>query len=221
MLAVGIALSGATGGCIVQEEPAVDEAGHTEDARQLPLEEQYRLAGEHYADFQELVAETQRTLSEEERRRGPSGADTTPLNGAWFTAELPGATEENSYYFKVYRDLFVEDDQRTLLREVKRNWEGRGLRTGEYEAGDRGLLRVTGTGSGGLRFVLGEMPERIELTAHSAIYWGDYRALRDAVLDRRTAEAGQEIWAPRVDDEGYYWLEPGDYRPFPEWDAAE
>lgn len=207
-------------GCMWQQG-VEDVSGVMEsEAMELSLAEQYALAGERYHEVNDRMVELQREIFEDEWREGATPSEVLPGQGANLSSAPRGATNDNSYFFSVARWHGVDGEIKPLLREIAGSWEARGWDvSGEVIATS---LRITASTEDGFFFDLVEEKEEIELMGFTPVYWGERRALSRAIAPRRDAEneAGAPWDTTDRDKKGYAYRLPGEYRPFPAWDAA-
>ncbi len=208
-------------GCV---KPAqTDVSGATEsETLEMSLEEQYGVAGVRHQELNERFAELQEELFKDEWREGGTHSEVIPGQGGTRGNDLPGATNDNSYYFSVARWYPTDTDLKQLLRDAAQLWEARGWDVGE-ETLFNGDIRITTTTPDGFWFAADERGDEIGLEGMSPVYWGERRALSRAIAERRNAqdEAGAHWDTTGLDEKGYAYRVPGVFRPFPAWNVLE
>lgn len=225
-VAVLYALMLMLGGCTLlgaaTQGQVEDAAGTTEEeAMDMTLEEQYRLAGERYMELNERVAALQRDFFEDEWLDGSVSSEVIPRQGYVLGGALKGDDRENSYYFKATRWYNTDENLKPLLRKTAQAWESRGYNVAEEES-PNGTIRIIATTEDGYWFAADEMDGQLELRSHTPVYWGERRQLSRATADRRDAENkdGAPWDTTDRDENGHAYRLPGIYRPYPAWDAA-
>lgn len=222
-LSAGALLLSGCGSAMQTEREAEDAAGTTKrEAMSMTLEEQYARAGERYTELNERFAELQREFFEDEWQDGSVSSEVVPRQGYVLGGALNGDDRENSYYFTMTRWYLTDEELKPLLRMVAESWKARGWEVGE-EASPNGRIRIVATTEERYWFAADEARGQLELSAHSPVYWGDQFALLEAIADRRDAEneAGAPWDTTDRDEKGHAYRLPGDYRPFPAWEAVD
>jgi len=192
-----------------------------EEAFALSFEEQYLLAGERYVATNEVMAELQREIFTDEWENDGTSEELVPGSGYSLNADLKTDDRENSYFFSVSRVHSYEGDTEELIREVAASWETKGWDV-TVERPFSTIRAVVDTPDGywveadssGGEFVL---------TVLSPVYWGEQFAFGRAIVVRRDAE--EEAGVPgatvaRDPETNRATFLPGQYRPFPAWDAV-
>lgn len=201
----------------------MDVSGMTEsDAVAMPLEEQYELAGVRHRELHEIFADVQREISDGEWRESATGSEVVPHMGGSRTM-LPGATKDNSYYFRVGRTLEGQEDVRGMLDEIADSWRAKGWDVQEEVNDISEMLRIVATTPDGYWFAAADRDGEMELKSFSPVYWGDQLELVRSIAARRDAEneAGATWDTTDRNERGNAFRVPGDYRPLPAWDAIE
>ena len=185
------------------------------------LEEQYAAAARRYSEVSELLAEVQNGYFVDEWEDSGVGADFVPMGGEGFAPFMSGASNDNSYVFRLHRYHAVEGSLEALIQRVADDWRERGWET-KVSGPFAGYSRVATVTPGGFSLTAQEDDGMLTLIASSPAYWGDPDALAAAVIERGEAESAAGVHGSkyaRVD--GFARLLPGAYRPFPAWDALE
>lgn len=207
-------------GCV---KPAqTDVSGATErESLEMTLEAQYELAGARHQELNERFAELQEELFTDQWQEGGIHSEVVPGQGGTRGNDLPGATNDNSYYFVVTRWHPIDTDVKQLLRDTAKVWEARGWEVSQETIFN--ALRITTTTPEGFWFAADERVDEIRLEGMSPVYWGDQYELVMAVGERRNAEneAGAPWDTTDLDEKGYSYRIPGVFRPFPAWNALD
>ena len=211
-------------GC-VQSQPksTADQSGMTESqVLDMPLEEQYEQAGDHYQELNERFAEIQTEVFADEWRDGSVSSELIPGQGYTRGDALKGDSRENSYYFTVSRWYPTDEDLTPILRDIAESWESRGWLVKEETSKVNGELRIAATTEDGFWFSASEEQSTLHLTGNSPVFWGDRRPLSRAIAERRDAEnaAGATWDTADRNDQGHAYRLPGVYRPFPDWNTT-
>lgn len=208
-------------GCV---KPAQTDASGAIESEivEMSLEEQYELAGTRHQELNERFAELQAEILEDEWQDGSVSSEVIPGQGGSRGNDLPGATNDNSYYFSVSRWYLTEEGVKPFLLKAAQSWEARGWEVGE-ENYKNGTMRITAMTPEGFWFAIEEQRDQMELTGMSPVYWGERRALSRAIAERRNAqdEAGAPWDTTDLDEKGHAYRLPGVFRPFPAWNGLE
>lgn len=208
-------------GCV---EPAqIDASGASEsETLEMSLEEQYELAGARHQELNERFAELQAEILAGKWQDGSVSSEVIPGQGGTRGNDLPGATNDNSYYFSVSRWYVTDEGLKPFLRKSAQLWAARGWDVGE-ENYKNGTMRITTTTPEGFWFAAEEQRGQLELTGMSPVYWGERRELSRAIAERRDAEndAGAPWSTTDRDEKGHAYRVPGVFRPFPTWNALD
>ena len=206
-------------GCV---KPAqTDASGAIEnDALEMTIEEQYEVAGVRHQELNERFAELQAEVFKDKWREGGTHSEVIPWQGGVRGNDLPGSTDDNSYYFSVSRWYVTDEPLRPFLEKTTQLWEGRDWEVGQ-EIYENGVMRITTTTPDGFWFALEEQRGQLELTGFSPVYWGERRALSRAIAERRNGqdEVGAHWDTTDLDEKGQSYQVPGVFRPFPAWNA--
>ncbi|UOQ56479.1 hypothetical protein MUN78_12435 [Leucobacter allii] len=212
------------GGCGTGRAPQRDASGATEeDTMDQGIAAQYALAAERHAELNERVAQLQRDSAAEAWRGTSTFSEVIPASGFELGAELPGASRTNSYYFVVSR--WAEPGAGSaaeLVRAFAADWRARGWDTSLAASEVSGESRAAALTPDRYWFAASEEGGALRLEGHSPVYWGAFESLIEAAAERRDAEdarGAHRRFAER-DASGAIVLEPGDYRPFPAWEAV-
>ena len=222
-LACGLVACGAP----AAEEDEADLSGVTRaEERKLSPEERYARAGNHYAEFNERVAEVQREISEGPWIVRSWSTDMIPDDGTSSAFGLQSADWDETYFFTAPRRLEGAGEYQRITADTLARWREKGWSVSpETVSGDG--ARVTATTEDGYWFELFADGDELVLDSTSPVYWGRSGELIHAIADRREAEDASESSAglqrpetvPLGEDD---WVlsPPGTYRPFPAWGAA-
>ncbi|NWN89399.1 MAG: hypothetical protein HLX51_12835 [Micrococcaceae bacterium] len=197
-----------------------------EDAEQMSLEEQYEAAGLRYEEFNERFGQVQTKISDDGWFDGGSRSEIVPGAGGSLNRAPTGATQDNSYYFRVQRYLYTDQSLDALRDDIAASWEDRGWEIVSQGDETSGSARITAVTPEGFWFAAAPDPQqdRLTLTGHSPVYWGTYQLLIEAIAERRReqTQAG-ETWDTEDRDEqtGRAPRLPGEYRPFPAWELSD
>lgn len=204
-------------------EGAVDSAGYTvKESEAETASERYERAGQRYEELNQFVAEESRRIAEVEWMRNGVSPDVFPIDGAGREEDLRGANEENSYYFEVIRVLADPEALQPIQRATRERWELRNWWVGVEKSELDGSLRIEAITDQGYWVALDEYVDGLYLTAHTPPYWGEYLPLADDIHERYEAEKARGEHARYdIEEDEHLSLLPGDYRPFPRWDAVE
>ncbi|GAA2179266.1 hypothetical protein GCM10009847_12610 [Leucobacter tardus] len=200
-----------------------DADGETlNDSRRLTGEERYERASERYAHFNELVAREQKAIDTGEWALSGIRIQVYPLDGAGMDRTIRGMTRENSYCFEATRTLPTDSKISHVLKVTGERWRARGWTVEDVRSSVDGSSRVTATTEAGAWFALEETKNGAQLAAYTPPYWGTYMELADDVHERYEAEKARGEHARfDIDEDERLLLLPGDYRPFPRWDAVD
>ncbi|GAA2046870.1 hypothetical protein GCM10009720_29840 [Yaniella flava] len=207
---------------------AKDEAGASlDEVEQMDLKEQYQAAGKRYVQLNELYGELQTEISDDAWTDNGGRSEIVPGQGNSLGRAPEGATGDNSYFFTVSRWQATDQDVRAVVGEVAASWQERGWEVQEQGSEVHVDIRVTALTPDGYWFALEEDTnnQRFVLRGQSPVYWGPLDAIQEAIVERADAEdaASQETWdtTDRDDETGQADRQPGEHRPFPEWNALE
>lgn len=223
MVALTVICAAVVGCAAVREETqVVDRSGVSESqALALSLRAQYELAGERHRDLNERFAEVQRTLFSDQWEDTLASSEVIPTLGGNRSDQLEGATHDNSYSFVAHRRHQAPGTAAEAVRSASVRWGELGwdvrLETSEVS----GEVRAVATTDDGYWFAAAEEGGYVTLAGMAPVFWGDQFALLVAAAERRDAENEAGADWDAADAEGLDWVSrlPGDYRPFPEWDA--
>ncbi|WP_235483941.1 hypothetical protein [Frigoribacterium sp. Leaf172] len=204
VLAVAGCASGA--GAVLGDEPQ-DTAGLTQaEAAGLSLEEEFGLASERYVEMQGVLEEAQLQIS-----NGAwfwNGGDVLPVAAGAdaFGEPLPGADDDNSYFFTAGRILEPEgaEGARSDLDPMIEYFDQKGWESGSREIG-RNFEARADSGDGWWVTYTVRPNGQYSLAVYSEPFWtNDSGALFSAIADRDPADFPEESV-------------PGEYPPFPSW----
>lgn len=206
-----------------------DRSGSTRaQALARPLAENYALAGEHYDALNAVFTPLQKAISSGAWRDSGTESEVAPGQGFTRGPELEGdgkledSTGADSYYFSVYRTFTPQEPVKELLERTAEKWRQNGLQVSSDDP--LGSVRYTATTTDGYTLHLDEgQPGTIALTAYSPVYWGPQRELLRSIAARRDAEDEKKTPGTQFERDPktkQAALEPGEYRPFPAWDAV-
>lgn len=219
LLGSGLSLTGCG-----ESEPGTDADGKQKDeALSAPLPEQYRLAKKRYEAMNDAFAEMQRDLYDDEWRVGTIRSEVVPGQGYTLGRGIAGDQSGESYYFTVFRWHEAGEGSDAVLRRAAETWKARGYGIeGERTTRQSSHQVVVVTTSDDLWFRAEIHDGELTLMGDGPVYWGDDDRLTEAIADRRDAEneAGADWGTAGEDAEGHKYRVPGDYRPFPEWNAV-
>ena len=205
--------------------PREDRSGTTEfEALSMTMQEQFDSASARYLELNTRLASLQKEIYE--GKWGSVESEVFPQLGGTRARLLPGATLDNSYFFEVQRRFYTDTDLPALVAKVRGQWEARGWKVMEERVFSDARLTVltadgfwfeaneqhpVGTESSGLLLLVGRSP----------VYWGSSEELLTAVRERRNAEniESGDWYLKHSDADDRVMLLPGEFRPFPAWDA--
>lgn len=179
-----------------------------EEVQRLTQEERFVALGERYSRMQELLAEAQRKISDEEWVWGDKGL--TPNRGGpgqrW---AMPGSTARNSYLLTTSRNIRPAGatGERADAEQMREYFASQGWETSVEDgvAGDLTVRASTDDGYG-LEYQV-RRNGQYSLRVISRVFWGDPAELAEEVIGR-IPEERLVVEASR----------PGDYIEFPRWD---
>ena len=188
----------------------MDAAGMTQaQVEELSLEQQFNLMAERYGHMQELMADAQRVISEEEWQWGSKGLAAN--GGAGQHWSMPGATGENSYYLNTSRNIKLPGarSERVDTEAIAAYFESQGWETTVRETQLGDLEVKAGTSDGyGFEFVV-RPNGQCSLGLYSKVFWGDNYGLTPAVIGRVPIEKlSEEASVPGVYIEFPKWTDP-------------
>lgn len=220
-IAIAIVLS-LLGGCAMRTE-TTDRSGFALiDANAETGSERFVRASERYRELNEFLAGEMRSIAPTEWVRNGTSLGFMPRDGSGMDRYLRGAEEDNSYYFEVLRIFPEPDSTSRLQRELKSRWIRAGWSVREEVSDLDGTLRVIAVTDQDYWIAADEESDGLYLTAHTPPYWGTYMELADDVHERYEAEKARGEHARfDIDEDAQMLLLPGDYRPFPRWDAVD
>ncbi|MDY0891709.1 hypothetical protein [Frigoribacterium sp. CFBP9030] len=172
----------------------------------MTLEDEFGLAAERYVEMQGVLEEAQVQLSD-----GSwfwNGGDVLPVAAGAdaFGEALPGADDDNSYFFTAGRILEPEgaEGERADLDPMIAYFDEKGWESGSREIG-RNFEARADSGDGWWVTYTVRPNGQYSLAVYSEPFWtNDSRALFSAIADRDPADFPQESV-------------PGEYSPFPSW----
>jgi len=206
---------------------AEDAAGAAlDDAARMDLKDQYQAAWERYVQLNELFGELQAQIFDEMWTDNGGRSEIVPGQGNSLGRAPQGATGENTYFFGVSRWQATDQDVRAVLENVADSWQERGWEVGAQGNEAHVDIRVTALTPEGYWFALEEDTnnQRLVLRGQSPVYWGSLDAIQEAIVERADAEdAAGQAWdtSDRDEETGQAARQPGEYRPFPDWNALE
>ena len=215
-------------GCGSQEEALQDHTGTTQgEIEDLSIKEQYELAEQRYVALHEFSGEVQAQIHDGEWTASDAGADINPGAGSALGRAPEGATRENSYYFRTYREYTpsADEDLQEIIRQTAQDWQDRGwdVSIEDIELSDD--IRVTAHTPDHYWFELAQSVQagQLAFTGNSPVYWADRPDLADAIYERREAQDRTADDWPVEDQspETRCPFLPGDHRPFPAWDIVD
>jgi len=202
-----LAVSGCASGAGSAGEDARDAAGLTQaEVAGLSLEEEFGLASERYVEMQGVLEEAQLQISD-----GAwfwNGGDVLPVAAGAdaFGEPLPGADDDNSYFFTAGRILEPEgaEGARSDLDPMIEYFDQKGWESGSREIGRNSEARAD-SGDGWWVTYTVRPNGQYSLAVYSEPFWtNDSGALFSAIADRDPADFPEESV-------------PGEYPPFPSW----
>ena len=202
-----LAVSGCASGAGSAGEDARDAAGLTQaEVAGLSLEEEFGLASERYVEMQGVLEEAQLQIS-----NGAwfwNGGDVLPVAAGAdaFGEPLPGADDDNSYFFSAGRILEPEgaEGARSDLDPMIGYFDQKGWESGSREIG-RNFEARADSGDGWWVTYTVRPNGQYSLAVYSEPFWtNDSGALFSAIADRDPADFPEESV-------------PGEYPPFPSW----
>ncbi|MDR2256321.1 MAG: hypothetical protein LBE25_10030 [Arthrobacter sp.] len=128
----------------------------------------------------------------------------------------------DSYTFWVVRFLTPEEPLEQLQSTAATTWRERGWEVTE-ESVFGGKLYTAMTPEGYRIGLNAESADMLSVTVTSAAYWGNFNALLRDIAARRDAEDEKKTPGTQFERDPktkQAALEPGEYRPFPAWDAV-
>lgn len=192
-----------------------------EEAFALSFEEQYLLAGERYMATNEVIAGLQREIFTDEWEDGGTREELVPGSGYSLNTDLKTDDRENSYYFPVKRFHPYEGDTEELIREVAASWEAKGWDVTVERPFS--TIRAVADTPDGYWVEADSRAGEFVLTVFSPVYWGEHSAFSRAITARRDAEIEAGVPGAILDLDPITYRAtflPGQYRPFPAWDAV-
>ena len=184
-----------------------DAAGLTQaEVAGLSLEEEFGLASERYVEMQGVLEEAQLQISD-----GAwfwNGGDVLPVAAGAdaFGEPLPGADDDDSYFFTAGRILEPEgaEGARSDLDPMIEYFDQKGWESGSREIGRNSEARAD-SGDGWWVTYTVRPNGQYSLAVYSEPFWtNDSGALFSAIADRDPADFPEESV-------------PGEYPPFPSW----
>ena len=220
ILAMVFALGTAMGCSAEINKP--DASGKTQrESTKRTSQESYESAASKYVHLHDFVSEEQKLLSDESWDVPETRIEIYPLDGGGMDNYLSGANADNSYYFETMRKTELQGDLRAILDEIAQRWSKSGWRVREFTSSYSGNARVTAITDEGYWIAADESDNRLYLTAHTPPYWGEYLPLADDIHERYEAEKARGEHARYdIGEDEHLSLMPGDYRPFPSWEAV-
>lgn len=209
------------------EVAAEDAAGASlDEVEQMDLKQQYQAAGDRYVQLNELFGELQAEISDGAWIDNGGRSEIVPGQGNSLGRAPEGATGDNTYFFKVARWHATDQDLRAVLDEFAASWQERGWEVRGQGNGAHVDIRITALTPDGYWFALEEdtKNQRLVLRGQSPVFWGPLDAIQEAIVERADVEdAAGQTWdtTDRDDETGQATREPGEHRPFPEWNALE
>lgn len=184
-----------------------DAAGMTQtEVAGLSVEDEFGLASERYVEMQGVLEEAQLQIS-----NGAwfwNGGDVLPVAAGAdaFGEPLPGADDDNSYFFTAGRILEPEgaEGARSDLDPMIEYFDQKGWESGSREIG-RNFEARADSGDGWWVTYTVRPNGQYSLAVYSEPFWtNDSGALFSAIADRDPADFPEESV-------------PGEYPPFPSW----
>lgn len=203
--------------------PERDQSGSTAvSVEHQSARERFHRASERYEELNEFVAEETQQIRDDKWKKSGALLEFFPLDGGGMEAYLRGANRDNSYYFEVTRFLPGTESLSELQQSARERWVESGWSVKEEWSDLDETLRVKAITDSGYWVALDEEEDGLYLTAHTPPYWGEYLPLADDIHERYEAEKARGEHARYdIEEDEHLSLLPGDYRPFPRWDAVE
>lgn len=182
----------------------------------------YERASQRYEELNEFVGEETGQVAEELWVKNGVSSGVLPKDGGGMGNYLRGADQDNSYYFEALRMLPDTTSIHSRQLELQERWRERGWAVKQEESDLDGTLRIEAITDKGYWIAADEEDDGLYITAHTPPYWGTYLPLADDIHERYLAEKARGEH-PRfdVEEDEQILLLPGDYRPFPRWDAVD
>ncbi|UBH06727.1 hypothetical protein K8P10_002238 [Leucobacter sp. Psy1] len=202
---------------------SVDADGATlEESQQLGDREGYELASRRYVEFNEFLAKEQEFIHRGDWNLSGVRNEIFPFDGGGMSASQRGMNADNSYCFEATRTTQLKSSIARILEKTEERWQLRGWSVEEYRSEVDGSSRVSAFTDTGAWISIEEATNGVLLAAYSPPYWGEYLPLADDIHERYEAEKARGEHARYdIEEDEHLSLLPGDYRPFPRWDAVE